>query len=87
MRQKIAGLIVTCVILFCPIFVAAEKNQTYLKVRNDYSFSLKLEVKCGKWLGKRFEYEKTFVFPSGSTTNLNVPKQYDRCQIWPSHKW
>lgn len=58
-----------------------------LEVRNDYSFTIVLNVKCGKWLGDKFEYERLFVFREGKTTVLSVPKQYDRCQIWPSHKW
>lgn len=62
-------------------------NTAHLEVRNDYSFTIKLEVKCGKWLGDRFEYEERFTFPEGKTTELKVPKKYDRCQVWPSHRW
>jgi hypothetical protein len=79
--------IIVAIILLSSISFANPNAE--LQVRNDYSFTLVLNVKCGNWLQdlKRFEYEKVFVFPEGKSTTLLVPKKYDKCQIWPSHSW
>ncbi len=79
-------------LLLLSSFAFAEPNAKLI-VKNDYSFTIILLVKCGNWINDPqnknsgyFEYEKTFKVKRGLST-IFVPKKYDSCQVYTAHKW
>ncbi len=60
-------------------------NKVSISTHNVYSMRVTLEVKCGRWLEdkKDFEYHKFFTIPGHKNTVITVPNMYTTCEIWP----
>ena len=80
-------IILAIILLFIGVSFGSD-NSTKLVIYNPYSLGVKVEIKCDyNYKTKKFEFHKFMKVPGKKNTIISVPKNLNRCQIWPKIIW